>query len=92
MPALGMAQDTGKLVNWLKSEGDEVKKGESIMEVETDKVTVEIEAQASGILANITAAEGEDVPVGQVIALILEPGESAPERKVASPTPAPSRA
>jgi len=92
MPALGMAQDTGKLVNWLKAEGDEVKKGEPIMEVETDKVTVEIEAQASGILANITAAEGEDVPVGQVIALILEPGETAPERKVASPTPAPSQA
>jgi pyruvate dehydrogenase E2 component (dihydrolipoamide acetyltransferase) len=91
MPALGMAQDTGKLVNWLKAEGDEVKKGEPIMEVETDKVTVEIEAQASGTLANITAVEGEDVPVGQVIALILEPGETAPEKTTASPPPAPSQ-
>jgi pyruvate dehydrogenase E2 component (dihydrolipoamide acetyltransferase) len=88
MPALGMAQDTGKLVNWLKAEGDEVKKGEPIMEVETDKVTVEIEAQASGILTNISAAEGEDVPVGQVIALILEPGETAPEKTTAPPVPA----
>jgi pyruvate dehydrogenase E2 component (dihydrolipoamide acetyltransferase) len=88
MPALGMAQDTGKLVSWLKAEGDEVKKGEPIMEVETDKVTVEIEAQASGILANITASEGEDIPVGQVIALILEPGETAPERTSTTPAPA----
>jgi pyruvate dehydrogenase E2 component (dihydrolipoamide acetyltransferase) len=74
-----MAQDTGKIVKWLKSEGDEVQKGEAIMEVETDKVTVEIEAQGSGTLASVSASEGEDVPVGQVIAYLLEPGESAPE-------------
>lgn len=92
MPALGMAQDTGKIIRWLKAEDDRVKKGEPIMEVETDKVTVEIEAQASGILANITAAEGEDVPVGQVIALILEPGETPPEKAIPSPTPKPSQA
>jgi len=78
MPALGMAQDTGKLVGWLKHEGDSVQKGEPIMEVETDKVTVEIEAPASGTLSNVNASAGDDVPVGQVIALILAPGESAP--------------
>ncbi len=79
MPALGMAQDTGKLVAWIKHEGDEVQKGEPIFEVETDKVTVEIEAPKSGRLANIAAREGDDVPVGQVIALLLAPGEEAPE-------------
>lgn len=82
MPALGMAQDTGKLVAWIKHEGDTVKKGDPIFEVETDKVTVEIEAPGSGTLANITAAEGEDVPVGQVIALLLAPGEEAPEMSI----------
>lgn len=77
MPALGMAQETGKLVEWLKSEGDTVEKGEPLMQIETDKVTVEIEAPASGILANISATPGTDVAVGHTIAQILEPGEIA---------------
>ncbi|MEM6282115.1 MAG: dihydrolipoamide acetyltransferase family protein [Chloroflexota bacterium] len=78
MPALGMSQDTGRLIAWLKSEGDTVEKGDPIMEVETDKTTVEVEANAKGVLGGISAAAGEDVPVGQVIAYILAPGESAP--------------
>ncbi len=86
MPALGMAQETGLLLQWLKNEGDEVQQGEPIMEVETDKATVEIEAPASGILANVTAQAGDEIPVGQVIALILAPGEEAPA--TAAPTPA----
>jgi pyruvate dehydrogenase E2 component (dihydrolipoamide acetyltransferase) len=80
MPALGMAQDTGKLLRWLKAEGDEVVKGEPLMEVETDKVTVEVEAPADGKLAAVRAAEGEEVPVGQSMAVILAPGESPLER------------
>jgi pyruvate dehydrogenase E2 component (dihydrolipoamide acetyltransferase) len=75
MPALGMAQDTGKLLRWLCPAGTTVTKGEPLMEVETDKVTVEIEAPADGVLAAVSAAEGDDVPVGQVVALILAPGE-----------------
>ena len=71
MPALEMAQDTGKILRWLKREGDAVNKGEPIMEIETDKVTVEIEATASGVLTNITAREGDVVPVGKTIALIV---------------------
>ena len=71
MPALGMAQETGKIVRWLKADGEPVKKAEPLMEVETDKVTVEIEAPADGTLAGVTAAAGEDVPVGQVIAYVL---------------------
>ena len=72
MPALEMAQDTGKILHWLKHEGDQVNKGEPIMEIETDKVTVEIEATASGVLTNITAREGDVVPVGQTIAMIQD--------------------
>jgi pyruvate dehydrogenase E2 component (dihydrolipoamide acetyltransferase) len=78
MPALGMAQDTGKLVRWLKHEGEQVAKGEPLMEVETDKATVEVESPGTGTLSAITAAEGDDVAVGHQIALILAPGESEP--------------
>ena len=78
MPALGMAQETGVLIQWLKQPGQGVTQGEPLMEIETDKATVEIEASASGTLANVTAQPGEVVPVGQVIALILAPGEQAP--------------
>lgn len=76
MPALEMAQDSGKILRWLKSEGASVTKGEPLLEIETDKVTVEIEAPASGILTNITAREGDVVPVGQTIAMILAPDET----------------
>jgi pyruvate dehydrogenase E2 component (dihydrolipoamide acetyltransferase) len=82
MPALGMAQETGKLLQWLKAEGEHVEKGDLLMAIETDKVTVEIEAPASGTLANVTAAPGSDVAVGQVIAILLAPGETAPSRPV----------
>lgn len=86
MPALGMSQDTGRLLAWLKHEGDAVEKGDPIMEVETDKTTVEVEANANGTLSGITAQAGDDVPVGEVIAYILAPGESAPA--AAAPTKA----
>ena len=79
MPALGMAQETGKLISWLKQEGERVTKGEPLMEIETDKATVEIEATASGTLGGVTAQAGVDVPVGQTIAWILGAGESLPE-------------
>jgi pyruvate dehydrogenase E2 component (dihydrolipoamide acetyltransferase) len=91
MPALGMAQETGKLLRWIKAEGEQVAKGEPLMEVETDKVTVEIEAPADGILGAVSASEGDDVPVGHVIAFVLAEGESAPEF-VAAPAAAPASA
>ena len=78
MPALEIAQETGVLVNWLKKDGEAVTKGEPLMEIETDKVTVEIEASASGILGGIKAAVGDVIPVGQTIAWILAPGETPP--------------
>jgi pyruvate dehydrogenase E2 component (dihydrolipoamide acetyltransferase) len=76
MPALGMAQETGTLLQWLKSPGDTVIKGEPLMEVETDKANVEVEAPASGILSNVSAQPGDVIPVGQTIALIVTPGET----------------
>src|SRR5512142_3133349 len=79
MPALEMAQESGVLVSWLKHDGETVSKGEPIMEIETDKVTVEIEAPASGRLGGILAQEGDVVPVGQTVAWILAPGEEAPK-------------
>ena len=78
MPALEMAQETGKLVRWLKSEGEAVKKGEMLLEVETDKAVVEIEAQSDGVLAGITAKVDDVIPVGQTIAWLVKPGEQPP--------------
>ena len=78
MPALEMAQESGVLLTWLKREGESVVKGEPLMEIETDKVTVEIEAPASGFLGGILAREGDVIPVGQTIAWILGSGEKPP--------------
>jgi pyruvate dehydrogenase E2 component (dihydrolipoamide acetyltransferase) len=86
MPALGLAQETGLVVQWRKQPGDVVEKGEPLVEVETDKAVVEVESPASGILAQVTAAEGANVPVGERIALILLAGEVEPT----SLEPAPS--
>jgi pyruvate dehydrogenase E2 component (dihydrolipoamide acetyltransferase) len=95
MPALGMAQETGKILRWLKSDGDEVAKGDPLLEVETDKVTVEIEAPAAGLLAGLRAREGAEIPVGETVAFIVAPGEEAPtngdapREPAAPPDPAP---
>ena len=78
MPALEMAQETGKLLAWRKKEGERVAKGEALLEVETDKAVLEIEAPADGVLAGVKAHEGAVVPVGQTIAWIVRPGELAP--------------
>lgn len=78
MPALGMAQETGTLLRWHKKEGETVTAGEPLMEVATDKVDMTIDANASGTLAGVSASEGQEIPVGQVIAYILAAGESVP--------------
>jgi pyruvate dehydrogenase E2 component (dihydrolipoamide acetyltransferase) len=76
MPALELAQESGKVLHWLKSPGDTVTKGEPLVEIETDKVTTEIEAPASGVLGDVTARDGDVVPVGQAIALIFAQDEA----------------
>ena len=92
MPALEMAQETGKVLKWLKAPGHAVRKGEPIVEIETDKVTVEIEAPASGVLRDVTARAGDVVPVGQTIALIVAPGEAGAVGPTPVATPAPAAA
>jgi pyruvate dehydrogenase E2 component (dihydrolipoamide acetyltransferase) len=85
MPALEMAQETGKLIAWRKKEGDRVSKGEPLLEIETDKAVVEVEAPSDGILAGIKALAGEDIPVGQTIAWIVAPGEVPPDSEPVAP-------
>src|ERR671916_1071085 len=80
MPKMGDAMEEGTLLKWLKSEGDEVSEGDAIAEIETDKVTLELEAEDSGTLAQLIAGEGQDIPVGEAIAFIQGEGEEVPER------------
>ena len=88
MPALGMAQDTGTVLRWLRGEGETVTRGEPLLEVETDKATVEIESPADGTLAGVRAAAGDQVPVGQVVAVVVAVGEAPPASEPAPPAPA----
>ncbi|MEA3334982.1 MAG: dihydrolipoamide acetyltransferase family protein [Chloroflexota bacterium] len=78
MPKLEMSQETATVIEWLVEEGQAVDKGAALLEVETDKITVEVESPASGLLAGICVQSGEVVPVTSVIAYILEPGEQLP--------------
>ena len=87
MPALEMAQETGKLLAWRKKEGESVAKGEPLLEVETDKAVLEVESPADGILAGVKVHEGAVVPVGHTIAWIVRPGETPPA-EAATPAPA----
>jgi pyruvate dehydrogenase E2 component (dihydrolipoamide acetyltransferase) len=82
MPALEMAQENGKLLAWRKKEGERVTKGEPLLEIETDKAVVEVEAPGDGILAGITAEVGAVIPVGQTIAWLVAPGEEPPAMAV----------
>lgn len=79
LPKLDEAMRTGRIIKWMKKDGDQVEKGDVIFELETEKVTFEIEAEESGILSSVGAKAGAMVPVGATIAFILQPGETAPE-------------
>ena len=93
MPALSPTMEKGKLAKWLKAEGDEVKSGDILAEIETDKATMEVEAVDEGKLARILVPEGtDDVPVNEAIAVLLEEGEDASAADnftAATPPPAP---
>ena len=84
MPALEMAQETGKVISWLKKEGESVAKGEPLLEIETDKAVMEIESPGDGLLARVKVQAGAEVPVGQIIAWIVSPGEVPPADEVAA--------
>jgi pyruvate dehydrogenase E2 component (dihydrolipoamide acetyltransferase) len=85
LPALGIAQDTGRIMEWLKAEGDEVIQGEPLVVIETDKAVVDLEAPASGMLTQVSAVAGDEVPVAQVIAVIVSPEEAMRSRSTPPP-------
>ncbi|MEM1990623.1 MAG: dihydrolipoamide acetyltransferase family protein [Candidatus Bathyarchaeia archaeon] len=96
MPKLGQTMEKGKILRWLKKEGERVERGETLLEVETDKAVLEVEARGSGILKRILAQEGEVVPVAKIIGYIAEEGEKIPEETfqetalgAETPTPSP---
>ena len=91
LPRLGQGMESGTIVRWLKSEGEQVARGEPLFELDTDKVTQEVEAEANGVLLKIAVAEGE-VPVGQTVAFIGDKGEAVPETTEAAPSPTPIEA
>ncbi|MBA2692754.1 MAG: 2-oxo acid dehydrogenase subunit E2 [Rubrobacter sp.] len=86
VPSLGMDMSEATIVRWLVSEGDEVEKGDPVLEIDTDKTSFEVEAPETGIVRNIARDEGETIPVGALLAHILSPGEEPPE-PVDSPEP-----
>ncbi|MGB9188690.1 MAG: biotin/lipoyl-containing protein, partial [Methylovirgula sp.] len=94
MPALSPTMEKGNLAKWLKKEGDKIKSGDVLAEIETDKATMEIEAIDEGVLAKILVPEGTaDVPVNDIIALIAGEGEDAkalvgPAKTLAAAAPA----
>ncbi len=92
MPALELTQETGKLVAWRKKEGERVTKGEVLLEVETDKAVVEIEAAADGVLAGVKAVAGDVIAVGKTIAWIISPGEVVPQEEARRDSASPGKA
>ena len=93
LPRLGQGMESGTIVKWLKSEGERVERGEPLYELDTEKVTQEVESDASGVLLKILAGEGDEIEVGRAIAVIGEEGEevevTAPEPEAAAAKPAP---
>ncbi len=87
LPRLGQGMESGTIVRWLKAEGDHVEKGDALYELDTEKVTQEVEADAGGILLKILAGEGEEIEVGKAIAVIGEEGEEVAEPEPESGEP-----
>jgi pyruvate dehydrogenase E2 component (dihydrolipoamide acetyltransferase) len=87
MPKVDMDQETGTVVEWTKTDGQQVKEGETILVIETDKIAIDVEAPGTGILNGISAHPGDVIPIGTVIAYILEEGEEVPVVKAVTPAP-----
>src|SRR5436305_11028274 len=92
MEALSPTMEEGRVVKWHKRDGDPVKAGETLAEVETDKAVMDLVARADGELRQVAAAEGQTVAVGSVVAVIAAPGESVGAAPASSPKPAPAPA
>ena len=79
LPRLGQGMESGTIVKWLKSEGEKVEKGEPLYELDTEKVTQEVEADVGGVVLKILAQEGQEIEVGEPVAVIGEEGEEVAE-------------
>jgi len=90
MEALSPTMEEGRVVKWLKRDGDPVKTGETLAEIETDKAVMDLVARADGVLRQVAAAEGQTVAVGSVVAVIAAPGEAITAAAVSAPKPAPA--
>jgi pyruvate dehydrogenase E2 component (dihydrolipoamide acetyltransferase) len=90
MPKLSEAMETGKVIQWLKREGEAIKGGDVIAEIETDKANVELEAFGSGVLRKIMVGPGGEVPVGELIGIIADPADDI--SGLAAPAPSPAKA
>ena len=88
MPKMGMTMEEGTVIQWFRQEGESVEKGQPLLEILTDKVNMEIEAPASGVLRGVVAGPNDTVPATQIIAYILAPGEAMPGTTQASIKPA----
>src|SRR2546428_3451125 len=88
MPKLSEAMETGKIIKWLKKEGDRIQGGDILAEIETDKADVEMEAFGAGVLRKILVSAGEKAPVGTLIGVIAEPAEDIAAVLVSAPIPA----
>jgi len=86
MPKVDMVMDAGTFVEWMKQEGEQVQKGEPLFVILTDKANIQIEAPANGVLAGVRARPDDVIPVAEVIAYILEPGEALPDTAQPKPT------
>ena len=91
MPKVDMDQETGTVVEWLKTDGQEVKEGETILVIETEKIAIDVEAPGTGILSGISAHPDDVIPIGTVIAYILEEGEDLPASATSEPAAAPAQ-
>ncbi len=80
MPKLGLTMEEGTILNWLKEEGETIRAGETLLSVETDKVSIDVEAPAGGTILKIVAPQGTTLPLGEIIAYIGDPGEAIPEK------------
>jgi pyruvate dehydrogenase E2 component (dihydrolipoamide acetyltransferase) len=86
VPKLGLTMEEATIIEWMKKEGDQVGKGDAILEIETDKSTVEVESPASGVMGLPLYPKGSTLPVGQVVTYILAPGESSPSTPPKTPS------
>ncbi len=88
LPQWGMEMQDGTGIGWLKQEGDTIREGEPLVEIETEKIETELESIASGIVAHILVPEGTTVPIRTVLAIVAEPGEEVPRPGSAAPAAA----